>query len=112
MEIPSITFVFLDVRVDVAPLLAVATEIRERHAKEWVDRLVRKLLCATPLACRLPWDDGQAVRDLLRALGIATDASHFYEWYAIQRYLGNAVFHWPDRHWFPPTYGDLSLIHI
>ena len=79
VEIPSITFVFLDVRVDVAPLLAVATEIRERHAKEWVDRLVMKLLCETRLACRLPWNDGQAVRELLRERGIATDASHYYD---------------------------------
>ena len=110
VEIPSITFVFLDVRVDVAPLLAVATEIRERHAKEWVARLVMKLLCETRLACRLPWNGGEDVRELLRERGIATDASHYYDWYAIQLYLGGAVFRWLDRYLFPPTYGDLYYL--
>ena len=116
--------------MDVAPLLAVATEIRERHTEEWVDRLVMKLLCDTRLACCGPWNDGQAVRELLRERGIATDASHYYEWYAtvreilqdrgiatdaslyyewyaMQMHLGYAILRWIDRFRRPPTYVDL-----
>ena len=92
----SIIF-FLDVSVDVAPLLAVATSIQKRHAKAWVPRVVRKLLCETPLACTLRRISAEIVRGELEERGIATDASPYYEWCALEMHLVDAMIAWIDR---------------
>ena len=107
VELPSIIIFFLDVSVDVAPLLAVATSIQKRHAKAWVPRVVRKLLCETPLACTLHRISAEIVRGELEERGIATDASPYYEWCALEMHLADAMIAWIDRMTRPPTYVEL-----
>ena len=107
VELPSIIIFFLDVSVDVAPLLAVATSIQKRHAKAWVPRVVRKLLCETPLACTLHRISAEIVRGELEERGIATDASPYYEWCALEMHLADAMIAWIDRRARPPTYVEL-----
>ena len=103
---PGIVVIFLDVSVDVAPLLAVARAIRERLAKEWVDRLVRTLLRERPLACTLSPTAEQLVRGILQERGIATDAWRYYAWYAIHTLLQEAIVRRIDLH-NRPVYEDL-----
>ena len=103
VDIPSIIFVFLDVSVDVAPLLAVAKAIKARHATKWSTQLVRELLSGTPLVVSTDLHR-QIVCGILQERGIATDSSHYYEWYAIQLYLRDAIRRWMDRYHRAPTY--------
>ena len=46
----------------------------------------------------------QIVCGILQERGIATDSSHYYEWYAIQLYLRDAIRRWMDRYHRAPTY--------
>ena len=107
VELRSIIIFLLDVSVDVAPLLAVATSIQKRHAKAWVPRVVRKLLCETPLACTLHRISAEIVRGELEERGIATDASPYYEWCALEMHLADAMIAWIDRRTRPPTYVEV-----
>ena len=122
VEIRSSIIFFLDVRVDVAPLLVVAMSIQRIHAEEWVARLVRKLLCDTPLVCTLHPIAEQIGRALLRELGIASPrhcdrrlqelgitprTRHCYEWYAIEMHLLDVMCHRIELDMRPPAYVDL-----
>ena len=102
----SIIF-FLDVSVDVAPVLAVAKLIQTRHAEVWAARVVRKLLWETPLVCTLPRMYAEIVRGELEERGLATGASPYYEWCALDMHLSDAMFAWLDRRAGPPTYAEL-----
>ena len=107
VELPIIIIFFLDVSVDVAPLLAVAPSIQNRHAKASVPRVERKLLCETPLVCTLRRMSAEIVRGELEERGLATDASPYYEWCALDMHLSDAMFAWLDRRAGPPTYAEL-----
>ena len=103
----SLIIFFLDVSVDAAPLLAVAKLIQTQHAGVWAARVVRKLLCETPLVCTLRRMSAEIVRGELEERGLATDASPYYEWCALDMHLSDAMFAWIDRRAWPPTYAEL-----
>ena len=103
----SLIIFFLDVSVDGAPLLAVAKLIQAQHAGVWAARVVRMLLCETPLVCTLRRMSAEIVRGELEERGLATDASPYYEWCALDMHLSDAMFAWLDRRAWPPTYAEL-----
>jgi len=100
LEVPQILR-YLDVVIEVAPVLAVAPAIQGRHGQEWRDRLVGVWLYDSGLRCGAssPRSDF-FIRCRLEEHGINRYFSHYYEWFAIELHLTLATRDNEQRLWW------------